>query len=139
MYLQNTTFMRCLSRSRVLLSAALIAGLLVSTGCSSRPPVEVILGGTQIKQPNLRPALPNPQAVSLSPFKWKVITKKRLPKGDRWVYYAITPREYEVLARNMAELLRWVKEAKWRLDYYRGKGQVDGNGAGKNAGGNRPN
>ena len=26
----------------------------------------------------------------------------------------------------MADILRWVKEAQWRLDYYRGEGQLDG-------------
>ena len=26
----------------------------------------------------------------------------------------------------MADILRWIKEAQWRLDYYRGEGQLDG-------------
>ena len=25
------------------------------------------------------------------------------------------------MARNMAELLRWIQEAQWRLDYYAGE------------------
>lgn len=42
-----------------------------------------------------------------------------MPKED-FVFIALTPRDYENLAINNAEALRWVKEAKWRLDYYRG-------------------
>lgn len=46
------------------------------------------------------------------------------------MYYGVTPKNYEVLARNMADILRWVKEARWRLDYYRGEGLFDGHGIG---------
>lgn len=88
--------------------------------------MEVISSTTEIKQPDARPPLPNPRPIETSTFKWKVVTRDRLPEGDRWVYYAITPQEYEVLSRNMAEMLRWVREAQWRLEYYRGKGQIDG-------------
>lgn len=35
------------------------------------------------------------------------------------VYFALTPKEYEELSLNMADILRWVKEARWRLDYYK--------------------
>lgn len=88
--------------------------------------MELISSTTEVKQPDARPPLPNPKPIETSPFKWKVVTRDRLPEGDRWVYYAITPQEYEVLSRNMAEMLRWVREAKWRLDYYRGEGELDG-------------
>lgn len=98
-------------------------------------PVELISSTTEITQPDARPSLPNPKPIETSPFKWHVITHDRLPKGNRWVYYGITPKEYEVLSRNMAEMLRWVREAKWRLDYYRGEGELDGHGIGGSAGG----
>jgi hypothetical protein len=35
-------------------------------------------------------------------------------------YIALTVPDYEVLARNMAEVRRWIEEATWRLQYYRG-------------------
>jgi hypothetical protein len=91
--------------------------------------VELISSTTAIEQPDTRPPLPNPKPIETSPFKWKVITPARLPEGTKWVYYAITPAEYEILSRNMADILRWVREAKWRLDYYRGEGEIDGYGS----------
>jgi hypothetical protein len=54
------------------------------------------------------------------------MTPDRMPEGDGWVYYGLTPRQYEILAKNMADILRWVKEAEWRLQYYRGEGEIDG-------------
>lgn len=30
----------------------------------------------------------------------------------------LTPKEFEALSYNLAEILRWVKEAMWRLQYY---------------------
>jgi len=35
------------------------------------------------------------------------------------VLIALTPQDYETLARNQADTLRWVREAMWRLQYYR--------------------
>jgi len=34
--------------------------------------------------------------------------------------FAVTPEDYERLALSRAELLRYVREAKWLLDYYGG-------------------
>lgn len=92
----------------------------------------------EVERPESRPALPNPQPIETQPFTWDVIVLvpggdgnlqvQRAPQTDRpQPYYAITPQEYEILARNMAEMLRWVKEAHWRLQYYRGEGSLDGN------------
>lgn len=92
--------------------------------------MEWISSTTEIKQPDAHPPLPNPRPIETSPFKWHVLTQDRLPEGDTWVYYGVTPKEYEVLARNMADMLRWVREAQWRLKYYRGEGQLDGHGTG---------
>ena len=38
---------------------------------------------------------------------------------------ALTSSGYQVVARNMAELLRWITEAAGQLEYYRGDhGQI---------------
>lgn len=61
--------------------------------------------------------MPPPQPIEVQPVEWHVLTPDRVPEGE-WVYFGVTPEEYEILAKNMAEILRWVKEAQWRLDYY---------------------
>lgn len=33
--------------------------------------------------------------------------------------FAVTARGYESLARNLADTIRWAKEASWQLDFYR--------------------
>lgn len=78
----------------------------------------------EIERPT-RPALPDPKPIQQAPFKWEVLTPDKLPEGERWVRYGLTVKSYETLARNVADILRWVKEAEWRLRYYRGEGEVD--------------
>lgn len=80
----------------------------------------------EVERPAPRPVLPDPKPIDQAPFEWEVITPERLPEGERWVRYSLTVRDYETLARNIADILRWVKEAEWRLRYYRGEGGVDG-------------
>jgi hypothetical protein len=104
------------------------------SACSNAPRVETLTTPVEVMRPETRPALPNPQAIHLTPFNWFVITPERLPNGDEWVYYGITPQQYEILARNMAEILRWVKEAQWRLDYYRGEDNVNGRRTSRDSG-----
>jgi hypothetical protein len=79
-----------------------------------------------VEKPQEKPPVPNPRPIETSPIEWFVITPDRLPNGENWVYYGITPKQYETLSRNMADILRWVKEAQWRLQYYRGEGKLDG-------------
>ena len=86
-----------------------------------------------LPKPDKRPNIPNPDPIQLNEVEWVVLTPERLPEGDNWVYFSMTPRTYETLARNQAEILRWVKEAQWRLNYYRGEDLPDDQG---NSGGN---
>jgi hypothetical protein len=89
----------------------------------------------EIERPPETPKLPNPKPIETAPIKWFVMTPDRLPEAEVWVYYGLTTEQYEVLARNMADILRWVREAQWRLNYYRGEGQLDGHGPSGGAGG----
>lgn len=75
-----------------------------------------------IDRPEERPALPNPAPIE-EPRKieWKVLTPETLPAGDNWVFFGLTPEDYEDLSMNTADLLRWIEEALWRLQYYRGE------------------
>jgi len=77
--------------------------------------------------PPAKAVLPNPKPLNLEVMvKWKVLIKDRLPENDKFVYYCVVPKDYEKLARNNAEVLRWIKEARWRLDYYRDESKLDG-------------
>ena len=80
----------------------------------------------EIERPPERPNIPNPKPIELIPFEWEVLTPEKLPDEESWVRFSLTVAAYEDLARNMAEILRWVNEAQWRLDYYRGEGALDG-------------
>ena len=75
----------------------------------------------QIERAPERPPLPNPKPIEQRDFSWVVITPDRLPEGDDWVFFGLTPRDYESLSLNTADTLRWVREAMWRLRYYRGE------------------
>lgn len=35
------------------------------------------------------------------------------------VLFALSPGDYENLSVNMADILRWIREAQWQLNYYR--------------------
>lgn len=40
--------------------------------------------------------------------------------------FAVTAKGYESLARNLADTIRWAKEASWQLDFYRDTRQPAG-------------
>lgn len=56
----------------------------------------------------------------MRPVQWVVLTPQNPPKGD-YTYFALDPQGYENLAMNMGELERFIKEAMFRLEYYRGE------------------
>ncbi len=33
--------------------------------------------------------------------------------------FALTARGYEALSRNVADMVRWAREASWQIDFYR--------------------
>lgn len=71
---------------------------------------------TDLVKPDNKPLLPNPLPINVWPIKWEVIQQEG-PK------YCITPQSYENLSMTQADTLRWIREAKWRLNYYRGEAQ----------------
>jgi hypothetical protein len=73
-----------------------------------------------IAQPNLRPNLPDPEPIETRPIQWKVLTEKDIIEKDE-AYIALSPKDYEELALSMSDIVRWVKEARWRLNYYKGE------------------
>lgn len=104
---------------------ALAAALMLSACAGSLPEIGIKTTEVEAPKPDKRPVLPNPKPIDTAPIKFKVLTRETLPEGE-FVYYGLSVKDYETLARNMADILRWVKEAEWRLRYYRGEGGVDG-------------
>lgn len=49
-----------------------------------------------------------------SPIRTRVVTLHVLDTGS----VCMAPQEYKDMAHNMAEILRWVKEARHQLDFY---------------------
>lgn len=86
--------------------------------------MDVVTTTIDVERPESKPPLPDPQPINTSPVKFKVLTQETMPEGE-FVYFAMDTRSYETMARNMADILRWVKEAQWRLQYYRGEGGID--------------
>ena len=68
--------------------------------------------------------MPNPQPIETRTVEWTVLTPETIPDSDDWSYFGLTADEYEDLALNQADILRWVREAAWRLRYYRGEIEI---------------
>jgi len=101
-------------------SVASAMGLLLLSACSSAPrELQVTTAPVELPRPEATPPLPNPEPINTASVNWIIVTPDRLPAGDGWVLIALTPQDYETLARNQADTLRWVREAMWRLQYYR--------------------
>jgi hypothetical protein len=99
--------------------------LLLSSGCSSFKdilPIEIKTVEVERKIPTQN----RPRPVKLSNIYFYVVTedtfeafKKRFEKenGD-FLFYAISVRDYETLALNMAELKRFLQQQKQIIIYY---------------------
>ncbi len=87
-------------------------------------------------RPSQTPLLSRPAPIGTLPASWVVLTpeivleallgpqwESMLPedkadelKGIKWVRFAVTVKDYENMSRNMADILRWIKESQWQLD-----------------------
>ena len=74
----------------------------------------------EIPTPPEKPVLANPSPVQQVRVTWKVLTPGTIPEGEDCVFFGLTSKNYENLAINQAELLRFITEAMFRLNYYRG-------------------
>lgn len=62
--------------------------------------------------------LPDPEPVQALPVQWRVLTQDELPAGNFQVF-ALDTRNYENLSLNMADTIRWIREAREALRLYR--------------------
>lgn len=98
----------------------LLGIILLTTGCSgvrifATPPEEPII---------IHP--PPPPAVVMRDVEWTVYNRERLEEllenaapGEEIVLITLTPRGYENLSLNIADVLRYVREQKEIILYYR--------------------
>ncbi len=121
-YSQGTTSRVSRAASRVSYNAALMLVLTLLSACSAVPAeLRVQTAPVVVERPPERPPLPNPRPIEQRDLNWVVLTPGTLPGGDDWVFFGVTPRDYEDMSLNQAEVLRFVRESMWRLRYYRGE------------------
>lgn len=120
MYFLTTILNRLHGKNRLLYNAALIAALLALSSCSSAPLVTQIPVAVEVKSPK-KVHLPKPPPIKAQKISWKVLTSRTLPDDLNWVYFALTPDDYEKLSLTQADILRWVKEAYWRIETNKAK------------------
>ncbi len=103
--------------------------LLLLSGCSvlDRTPVAAPIEVVTVveKAPQYHPPLPNP--ISTTPVEWTVLTPDTmseyladLENGDAPTnaYYGLTPKSYENLSNNMADVKRYIRQLLSILSYY---------------------
>jgi len=89
----------------------LVAISIASTGCSNVKQLRVHATPTDLPAPETTPRLPLPAPIRTLPVDL-------IPQGDK-VCLALS--SYHNLVLNEAEFLRWVKEARYRLDLCNGE------------------
>lgn len=81
---------------------------------------------TVITTPTFKPA--DPRAVTMLEFKWQVLETKRLQAlldqakkdgNSDLVVFALSPKDYQNLSLDMAELARYIQQQKALLTYYK--------------------
>lgn len=77
----------------------------------------------EAQRPQQRPQLPNPEPIALRDISWHALPAGASTDGP---LVCVTPRDYEDMAINRADVLRFVREAMWRLRYYRDELQTEG-------------
>jgi len=108
------------------LSLLLIIPLfLLISACSSWPKLKTI----EIKTVEVERVIPTvnmPRPISMNDIKFYVVTidtfeefKARFEKDNgEFLFYAISVRDYETLALNMAEIKRYIEQQKQIIIYY---------------------
>ena len=113
-------------------TATTILLLLTLSGCTSigglfggkQEPREIEIKTVEIRIPIQQPVMPRP--IDMKEPKWYVVSPKnmdeflkRIQKQSGGVFFAMTPAGYELMAYNLQEIKRFVKETKEVIVYYR--------------------
>ena len=113
---------------RLVLSSLILSALLLSSGCSYfkfKNPLKTIEIKT-VEVERIIPTQNRPRPMSMNDIHFYVVTeqnfeefKERFVKenGD-FLFYALSVRDYETLALNMAEIKRYILQQKEIIIYY---------------------
>lgn len=100
----------------------LALSVLVAACASTVQPVEIaVRPAPELPRPPEKAMLPPPAPVREEPVRFVVLTPKTVPGGRDWMFIALTPGAYAAMARNRAEIQRWVRDAVHQIEYYRGR------------------
>ena len=121
--------------TRLKMTAVLMSVLLLSScALMTKPPVEVEIKTVPIKIKITQPVLPRP--IDMKDPQWYVVSEKNLDEflgrikkesGGQLVFFAMSPGDYELMAFNLQEIKRYVKELKEVVVYYKTVTQVEDN------------
>ena len=108
------------------MTAVLMSVLLLSS-CAllKQPPREVEIKTVPIQIKITQPVLPRP--IDLKEPQWYVVSDKNLDEflvsiekvSSAMVFFAMSPGDYELMAYNLQEIKRYVKELKQVVVYYK--------------------
>lgn len=101
---------------------------IVSSGCSllTPQPREVEIKTVPVRIPITQPALPRP--IDMKEPYWYVVSEKNIDEfmeriqkegGGNIVFMAMSVQDYELMAYNLQEIKRYVKELKEVVIYYK--------------------
>ena len=91
-----------------LMSVLSMLCLVALTACSNKP-LELDLVPTELPKPAPLIQLPPPSPVNLQPLSWSECVVG---------FYCLAPNGMRAYLENQAELVRWMREASTRMDYY---------------------
>ena len=105
--------------------SSLLLLLLLLSSCSTWDKLTRIEVQTIEVQRNI-PIQNRPARLELNNIKWFVVTdqnfeefkEKFIKQNDEFLFFAISVRDYETLALNMADIKRYIKQQKQIIIYY---------------------
>lgn len=113
--------------SPLLRTTALLSTILIISGCSllKPQPIPVEIKTVPIQIPITQPVLP--RAIDMKEPYWYVVSEKNLEEfleriekeSGTMVFFAMSPADYELMAYNLQEIKRYVKELKEVVVYYK--------------------
>ena len=112
-------------RNYLTISSLLLLTLVLSScGYLRKPEKEIVVQTVEV-QKNI-PVQSRPKPVEMNDVKFYVVTdenyeefkEKFMKTNNDYVFYVVSVHDYENLALNMSELLRYIKQQKETIVYY---------------------